>query len=181
MQPIVRLCIIAVALSYGYPKRSLQNRWHSVDNHFWKVVAMSSLALLPIKAANIVMNSVCYCTALEWSTIQDQKSLMFGWRSFLEDGSDIVAVLCAHNCSQCGEYCLTLSHSPGIIQNTTPEIGDPLSTLISKMVQWACRLPLYIYRQPNIPRSIDVTMQPIDWRKDDSKNIDALSTLTIVI
>jgi len=140
---------------------------------------MSSLTLLPIQAANIVIKSVCCCTAFEWSTMQNQQSLTLRWRLVLDGSSDIVAVPGAYDCSQYSDYGLTLSHSPGIIHDTTPEIGDAPLTLISRLLQQACCLPFYIYRERIIPRWIDVTMQPIDWREDETKIVEAPFTLTI--
>jgi len=49
--------------------------------------------------------------------MQDQKSLMLHWRSFLGGGSDIVTSIFANKGSQCWDYGLTVLHSPSIIEN----------------------------------------------------------------
>jgi len=61
-----------------------------------------------------------------------------------------------------------LSHSPVIIQDARPEIGDTPLMLICRMGQRACRLPFYIQSQPITPFWIDVTMEPFDCRKDQT-------------
>jgi len=73
--------------------------------------------------------------------MQDQESLTLRWRSFLWGGSDIVAGLCAHKGGQYWDYGLILSHSPVIIEDARPEIGDAPFTLISRMGQQAYQLP----------------------------------------
>ena len=46
-----------------------------------------------------------------------------------------------------GQYChygLMLSHSPVIVEDARLEIGDTVLTLISQMLERACRLPCYV-------------------------------------
>jgi hypothetical protein len=68
---------------------------------------------------------------------------------------------------------LMLACSLVIIQDARPEIGDAPLTLISRMGQWACCLPCHIESWPTTRHSIDVTMQPFDCRKDQTKIVDA--------
>jgi len=105
---------------------------------------MLSLAFLPIKAGNIVIMGVCHHTALESLKMQDQKSLTLCWRSFLGGGSNIVTGCCANKGGQCCDYGLLLPHSPVIIKEARPEIGDAALKFIFKMGQQLCRLPFYI-------------------------------------
>jgi len=134
---------------------------------------MLTLAFLPKKAANIVIMGVCCCTALGLSRMQDQTLLMLRWRSFLRGGSHIITGLCAHKGGQYCDYGLTLSHSPVIIEHARPEIRDTPLTLIAKMGQRTCRLPLYIDSRPITPLFIDVTKQPFDCRQDQTEIFDA--------
>jgi hypothetical protein len=85
----------------------------------------------------------------------------------------------AHKGGQCCHYGLMLSHSPVINHEARLEIGDTLLTFISTLGQQACRLPFYIESQPIPPLWIDVTMQPFDYRKDQTKIVDAPLTLTL--
>jgi hypothetical protein len=52
-------------------------------------------------------------------------------------------------------------------------------TLIPPMGQWACCLPVYFERRPITPLLIDVTIQPFQCWKDQTKIIDAPLTLTL--
>ena len=72
-----------------------------------------------------------------------------------------------------------LSCSPVIIQDARPEIGDAPLTLISRMGQRACRLPLYMKKRPITPLWNDVTMQPFNCRNDQTKIADAPLMLTL--
>jgi hypothetical protein len=72
-----------------------------------------------------------------------------------------------------------LSRSLVIIQDARQEIGDAPLTLLSRMGQRACRLPFHIESQPITRLEIYVTMQPFDCRKDQTKILDALLTLTL--
>ena len=63
---------------------------------------LSSLALLLLKAANIVIMGVCGCTALEISVMQDQKLLTLCSDSELGRGSDIGAGI---STQKGGHYC----------------------------------------------------------------------------
>jgi len=65
--------------------------------------------------------------------MQDQKSLTLRWGSFLGGANDIVAGQFAHTHGQYCDYGLTLSHSPVVIQDARPEIGDAPLTLISRI------------------------------------------------
>jgi len=85
----------------------------------------------------------------------------------------------AHKGSQYCHYGSMLSHSPVIIQDARPEIGDALLTLISPMGQRAYRLPFYIESPPITRVWIDVTIQPFDCRKDQTEIADAPLTLTL--
>jgi len=85
----------------------------------------------------------------------------------------------AHNGGQFSHYGLMLSHSPVIIQDARPEIGDAPLTLISPMGQRACRMPFYIESRPITSLWIDVTMQPFDCGKDQTKIVDTPLTLTL--
>ena len=79
-----------------------------------------------------------------------------------------------------GQYCyygLKLSRSLVIIQDGRPEIGNTSFTLISQMGQRACRLPFQIESRPITRFWIDVTMQRLDCRKDQTKIVDAPLTL----
>jgi hypothetical protein len=70
----------------------------------------------------------------------------------------------AHTGGQYCHYGLMLSHSPVIIQDARPEIGDAPLTLISPMGQRAYRSPFSIECRPITSLWIDVTMQPFDCR-----------------
>jgi len=148
------------------PRCKPKKCWHSIDAHFQEVVAISSLAFLPIQAANIMIMGVCQFTALELSKMQDKKSLTLHWRSFLGGGSDIIAGLYALKGGQYCDYGWILSCSPVIVQDARPEIGETPVTVISRMGQRAWRLPFYIYSWPITPLWIDETMQPFDCRNN---------------
>ena len=120
---------------------------------------------------------VCGCTSRVLSMMPDQKLLTLSWRWFLAGGSDMVVVLFAHQGGQYCHYGLMLSRSLVIIQDARPEIGDALVTLISRIGQRACRLLFHIQRQPITPLWTDVTMQPFDCWKDQTKVVDALLML----
>jgi hypothetical protein len=175
----VQICVNAIGLLPDNPTCKPKHRWRFVHAHFSEVLAISSLASLPIKAANIIIMGVCHCTALEWSQMQNQKWLTLHWHSFLEGDNDIVAGHCAHKCSRYFDYGLTLLHSPGIVQDARQEIGDAQLTLISRMWQQAYCLPFHIKSRPITPIWIDVTMQNIDCRNNKTKIGDALLTLTL--
>jgi len=65
---------------------------------------ISALSFLPIKAANIVNMGVPCCRPLEFSKMQDQKSLTLHWGSFLGGGSNIFAGHCANKGGQYTDY-----------------------------------------------------------------------------
>jgi hypothetical protein len=52
--------------------------------------------------------------------------------------------MCSHTGGQYCHYGIPLSHSPIIIQNAIPEISDTPLTLISRMGQRGCHMPIYI-------------------------------------
>jgi len=72
-----------------------------------------------------------------------------------------------------------LSCSPVNIQDARPVIGDSPLMLISPMRQQTCPLPFYIESRPLTPFVIDVTMQPVDGQKDQTKIVDAPLKLTL--
>jgi hypothetical protein len=79
----------------------------------------------------------------------------------------------AHKGGQCCNYGLILSRSPVIIHDARLEICDTPLTLISTMRQRACRFPVYVECRPIPLLWIDVTMQPFDYQKDQTKIVDA--------
>jgi len=87
---------------------------------------------------------VCLSTALKLSRMQDQKSLMIRRCSFSGGDSDVVAGLCAHKDGKYWDYSSIVSHSPVIIQDATPEIGDAPLTLISRIGQQEYFFPFSI-------------------------------------
>jgi hypothetical protein len=86
---------------------------------------------------------------------------------------------CAYKGGQFWHDGLLRLHSPVVILDWRPEIGDTPLTLISLIGQWACRLHFYIEIWPITPLWIDVTMQPFDCRQDKTKIVDAPLTLTL--
>jgi hypothetical protein len=64
-----------------YRRCKAKNRWRSVDVHFEDIVAMSSLLLLPRKAADNLIMACCRRTALGFSMIQGPKSLRLIFRT----------------------------------------------------------------------------------------------------
>jgi hypothetical protein len=136
-----RYCI-AVFWSKMQAQKSLTLRWRSVDVHFQEVVAISLLAFLPRKVVNIIIMGVCHCTALELSRMHDEKLLTIGWNLFLEGASEMVVGPVVQIGGQHCHYGLMLSHTLVILQDSRPEICDPLLTLGSRMGQLACRLLL---------------------------------------
>jgi hypothetical protein len=90
----------------------------------------------------------------------------------------MVAGIFAHKGGQYCHYGLMLSRSLVIIQDARPEIGDALWTLISWMGLRACRLPFHIESRPITRLYIYATMQPFDYRKDQTKIADAPLTLS---
>jgi len=121
---------------------------------------------------------VCHCTALELSMMQDQKLLTVRWHWFLGGGSNMVVVPFAYKGGQYCRYGLMLLRSPVIIQDARPEICHATLTLISQMGQWECHLPFYVKNRPITPVSMDVTMQPVDCRRDQTKIVDTPLKLT---
>jgi len=104
---------------------NIQDAWPKiVDTHFQEVVVISSLAFLPIKAANIMIMRVCRCTALELSKMHDQELLTLHWHSFLGGSSNIATSIVAYNGSQYYDYGSMPLHSPWIIPNAWPKIVD---------------------------------------------------------
>jgi hypothetical protein len=84
----------------------------------------------------------------------------------------------AHKRGQYCHYGLMLLHSPVIIQDARPEIGDAPLTLISPIGQQAYLLPFYIESRPITSLWIHVTRQSFDCQKDQTKILDAPLTLT---
>jgi len=105
--------------------------------------------------------------------------LCWGW--FVAGHSDIFGGLCTHQGGQYCDYGLMLRCSPVIFKDARQEIGDAPLTLISSMGQRACHLPFYIYSRPITHLWIDVTMQPIDCRNDQTEIVRALLMLTLEI
>jgi len=66
----------------------------------------------------------CRCTALEWSMMQDQKSLMLRWRLFSRGGSNILTIIFASKGGQYYNSGCMLSHGPQIIHDARPKIVD---------------------------------------------------------
>jgi hypothetical protein len=111
--------------------------------------------------------------------MQDQKLLTLHWRSFLASSSDMDVGPFAHKGGQHCHSTLMLSRSSVIIQDARRETGDVPLPVISGLAQRACHLPNYVLSWPITPVWIDVTMQPCDWRKDQSKIVDAPLTLPL--
>jgi len=103
-----------------YPK-SLTLCWHSVDALlmlYWRSVdtlltlcwrsfggvAVSTHTILPVKAANTLIIDKCRSTAFGLYKMQPTKSLTLCWRSFLDWGSDHVAIAFAQNGCQYVDY-----------------------------------------------------------------------------
>jgi len=85
----------------------------------------------------------------------------------------------AHKGGQYSHYGLMLLRSLVIIRDATQQICDAQLTVISLMGQRACDPSFYIQSRPITSLWIDVTMQPVDCQKDQTKIIDALLTLTL--
>jgi len=64
--------------------------------------------------------------------MQDQKSLMLHWRTFLGGGTDIVNAILSHEGGQNFDYSLISLHSWFIIQDARTKIVDAPLTLIFK-------------------------------------------------
>jgi hypothetical protein len=139
----VRFWVIAAALQADNPRCKPKIRWRSVDANFEEVVAISLLAFLLRKAANIMIMGVCHFTALELPMMKDQQCLMLNWHSLLGGGSDMVVGPVAHKGSQYCHYGWMLSRTLVIIHDARPAIGDAPLTLIAWIGQPACDLPFY--------------------------------------
>jgi hypothetical protein len=83
-----------------------------------------------------------------------------------------------HKGSKYCHYGLMLLRSLEIVQDVSPEIGDAPVTLISGMEERACCLPIYILIRAITLLWTDVTMQPFDCRKDQSKIVEVHLSLT---
>ena len=66
-----------------------ENHWGSIEAQFLEVVAISSVALWPITAADNMIMNWCSCMDRWLCNMQDQKSLMLRWSSFLGGGSGV--------------------------------------------------------------------------------------------
>jgi len=76
--------------------------------------------------------------------LQDQQSSMLHWHSFLEAGSNILTRFFAYKGGQYIDYGLMSLHSPWGVQDERRKIFDAPVSLIFKMGQRACRLPIYL-------------------------------------
>jgi len=102
------------------------------------VVAIPSLAFVPIKAADNMIMGVCTCTARKLSQMHDQKLLMLRWLTFLGGSSDIVTSIFADNGGQYYDYGSMPLHSAWIIQDTWPKIVDaPLTLRWRSFLGWS--------------------------------------------
>jgi len=111
-----------------------------------------------------------HCTTVWLSKMQDQTSLMLEWCSILGGGSDIISSIFAHKGGQYYDYGLKPLHSAVIIHDARQKIVQAPLTLNSSIVQWVCRCPVYLYRQPILPLAKDVTTQPFDCQEDKTHN-----------
>jgi hypothetical protein len=68
---------------------------------------------------------------------------------------------------------------PSHYQRCKTKYGDSPLMLIAPMGKRACLLPFYIQSRPVTLLWIDVTMQPVDWRKDLSKIVETPLTFTL--
>jgi len=107
--------------------------WHSTliindarqklgDTPFQEVVAISSLAVSRIKAADRTIMSWCCCIAIWRPKIPVQKLLMLRWQSCLDGTRDIIVSIFAHEGGEQFSYGLTPLYSVSIIQDARPEI-----------------------------------------------------------
>lgn len=97
--------------------------------------------------------------------IQNQKSLMLLWRSFLGGSSNIVlGIFAPKGCQYCDCGWMPL-HSAVIIQDAKPQIVDAPFTLISLMVQSQCHCPFNLKRHPLLSLWTYVPMDIfVSWR-----------------
>jgi len=107
-------------------------------------------------------------TALAFSKMQGQKSLMLRWRSFLGHRSDVVATSCVSKGGRYCDYGLISSRSPLDFpwcnaKNRWHSI-DALLTLIFRMWQRAYSLPFSLLCRPIHSLWNDMTLPPIDCR-----------------
>jgi hypothetical protein len=94
--------------------------------------------------------------------MQDQPSLTLRWCTYLNHSCDAKATIFAKTGGQHNHYGLRWLHSPWIIHDSRPNDIDAQFALISRMGQWAWRIPLFLPRQPILSLWRDVTMQPVD-------------------
>jgi len=138
---------------------------------------ISSVSLLPTKAADTLIVGSCWCRALWFYKLQDQKSRTFHWHRLLGDSHNVVANIFALQGSQYFDCGLMLLHSPWIIQDAAPKIVDAPLTLTFRMRQQACRIPFCQSGWPLCSVWEDVTTQPFDSRlcktTDHSRSIYA--------
>jgi len=98
--------------------------------HYSEGVTILSVALLPMKAAYIMIIGWRSWIACWLCRMQHPQSLLLHWRSFFPSGSDIFNTIFTHIGSQHFDYSLMSLHSSLNIQDARTEIVNTLLTHI---------------------------------------------------
>jgi len=160
----------ATGRHFDSPRCKAANRWCSVDAHFQNGAVTMSISLLPVKATNTSVTCSSDQVTFRLHHLQDQKSWLPGWHSFLGCGSDNATSYFAYTASQYIDHGLMSFPSPWIVQDWRPKIVDASLTLILRMGQPACRLPFNLLGRPMISLWEDVTVQAFDCWSCKTKN-----------
>jgi len=126
-------------------------------------VAISSLALLRIQAADSMIMGQHRCIAVWLSKMQAQKSLTPRWRLFLGGSSLISTTIFAYKGGQYCNYGSMPLHSHWIIQNARPKIIDAPLTLIFRRWKRSRRWPLCPWRWPILRLWLNAVAQSGDY------------------
>jgi len=97
------------------------------------VVKTSSLAFLPIEAADTFIMVDYRCTGLWVSIMHDQKLFTLRWCWLFAGGSDIVAAIFSHIWDQNFNYIQISLHSCLVIKDEWTRIIDPVLMLFRKI------------------------------------------------
>ena len=115
-----------------FPWCKTKNCLHSFDAHFQEVVALSSLAFFPRKAAYTLLMSWHGSITLQLFKMQDQTLRTLTWHLFLGGDDNIANTIYTHNGSKYFDNSLMSLYSAMIIHDETTKIVDALLCLMHR-------------------------------------------------
>jgi len=102
--PTLRLWQFATSRPPDYPKYTTNNRWRSVYAHFADGAGRVPHSVLPRKAANNPIVTVCNLSVVWLPRRHDQNSLMLCWHLFPRWGREPVVIIVANKGGQYIDY-----------------------------------------------------------------------------